>query len=54
MHDFIAVLDFGSQYTHLISKRIRLLGAYSQIFPPSTNEELLLEAKGIVLSGGPA
>ena len=54
MQDFIAVLDFGSQYAHLIAKRIRHLGAYTQIFSPSANENLLHKAKGIVLSGGPA
>jgi GMP synthase (glutamine-hydrolysing) len=54
MQDFIAVLDFGSQYAHLIAKRIRHLGAYTQIFSPSVNENLLRKAKGIVLSGGPS
>ena len=54
MQDFIAVLDFGSQYAHLIAKRIRHLGAYTQIFSPSVTEELLLKAKGIILSGGPS
>ena len=54
MQDFIAVLDFGSQYAHLIAKRIRHLGAYTKIFSPSAKENLLHDAKGIVLSGGPA
>ena len=54
MQDFIAVLDFGSQYAHLIAKRIRHLGAYTKIFSPSAKENLLQDAKGIVLSGGPA
>ena len=54
MQDFIAVLDFGSQYAHLISKRIRQIGAYTRIFSPSSNENSLAKAKGIVLSGGPA
>ena len=54
MQDFIAVLDFGSQYAHLIAKRIRYLGVYTQIFSPSVTEELLLEARGIILSGGPS
>ena len=54
MRDFIAVLDFGSQYSHLISKRLRSLGVYSQIFHPSISEKLLFESKGIVLSGGPS
>ena len=47
MQDFIAVLDFGSQYTHLISKRIRHIGAYTRIFSPSTNEKSLAKAKGL-------
>ena len=54
MQDFIAVLDFGSQYAHLIAKRIRHLGAYTKIFSPSAKENLLQDAKGIVFSGGPA
>ena len=54
MPDFIAVLDFGSQYAHLISKRIRHIGAYTKIFSPSSNETSLAKAKGIILSGGPA
>ena len=54
MQDFIAVLDFGSQYAHLISKRIRHIGVYTRIFSPSSNENSLAMAKGIILSGGPA
>ena len=54
MQDFIAVLDFGSQYAHLIAKRVRHLGAYTKIFSPSASEELLSQAKGIILSGGPS
>ena len=54
MQDFIAVLDFGSQYAHLIAKRIRHIGAYTKIFSPSAKESFLQDAKGIVLSGGPA
>ena len=54
MQDFIAVLDFGSQYAHLISKRIRHICAYTRIFSPSSDKNSLANAKGIVLSGGPA
>ena len=54
MRDRIVVLDFGSQYAHLIAKRFRLLGYYSEIALPSTDEKQLEDAKGIVLSGGPA
>ncbi|MGK5093983.1 glutamine-hydrolyzing GMP synthase [Deltaproteobacteria bacterium TL4] len=55
MHgDFIAILDFGSQYAHLIAKRIRHLGVFTQIFPPSVEIQHLNTAKGIVFSGGPS
>ncbi len=50
----IVVLDFGSQYAHLIAKRFRLLGYYSEIALPSAGLEAFEGAKGIVLSGGPA
>ncbi len=50
----IVVLDFGSQYAHLIAKRLRLLGYYSEIALPSVQESELSGVKGIILSGGPA
>jgi len=52
----IAVLDFGSQYTHLITRRIRELGVKAEIFEFDTDEAILKENKveGIILSGGPA
>ncbi len=50
----IVVLDFGSQYAHLIAKRFRLLGYYSEIALPSAPFEEFKNAKGIVLSGGPS
>ena len=50
----IVVLDFGSQYAHLIAKRFRMMGYYSEIALPSTSIENLSGAKGIILSGGPA
>jgi len=49
----IVVLDFGSQYTHLIARRIRQLGVYSEIKQPNVPLEYLKKAKGIILSGGP-
>lgn len=54
--ELIAVLDFGGQYSHLITRRIRECEVYSELLPYSTTpEELLnLNAKGIILSGGPA
>ncbi|MBI4161350.1 MAG: glutamine-hydrolyzing GMP synthase [Acidobacteria bacterium] len=53
--DRIAILDFGSQYTRLIARRIREAGVYCEILPPAARaaEILALDPKGIVLSGGP-
>ncbi len=55
MIESIVILDFGSQYTQLISRRIRELGIYSQIVPYNTPRGRIeeLNAKGIVLSGSP-
>lgn len=52
----IAVLDFGSQYTHLITRRIRELGVSAEIFDNNVTENLLKEKniQGIILSGGPS
>jgi GMP synthase (glutamine-hydrolysing) len=54
--DKIAVLDFGSQTTQLIARRIRELGVYSEILPCTHPLEDVLRAgyTGIVLSGGPS
>ncbi len=54
--DKIIILDFGSQYTHIIARRIRELNVFSEIRSPSISmEDLMAEApKGIILSGGPA
>src|SRR5262249_43953945 len=54
-HQTIIVLDFGSQYTQLIARRLRELSVYSEIWPPSTPPEKIRErrAVGIILSGGP-
>lgn len=51
----IVVLDFGSQYTHLISRRIRNLGVYTEVLPFDTAADkiLSLNPSGVVLSGGP-
>ncbi|MCI6546655.1 MAG: glutamine-hydrolyzing GMP synthase, partial [Spirochaetia bacterium] len=50
----IVVLDFGSQYAHLIAKRFRALGYYSEIALPSTDLSVFENCKGIVFSGGPS
>jgi GMP synthase (glutamine-hydrolysing) len=56
MHQTIAILDFGSQYTQVIARRVRECNVYSQIYPCSTPASVLRKAGvcGIILSGGPA
>jgi GMP synthase (glutamine-hydrolysing) len=49
----ISILDFGSQYTHLIARRIRQLGVLANIYPPETPLSKLRDSWGIILSGGP-
>lgn len=53
MRDIIYVLDFGSQYSHLITRRIRELGVFAELVPPGIDLPKLKEAQGIILSGGP-
>lgn len=52
----ILILDFGSQYTQLIARRIRELGVYCEIIAGECSAEEIQQfaAKGIILSGGPA
>ena len=55
--DKIVVLDFGGQYSHLISRRVRELGVYSEVLPGDTSADELQNVanlKGIILSGGAA
>lgn len=49
----IAVLDLGGQYCHLIARRIRDLGVFSEILPSNTTAETLQDFDGVILSGGP-
>ncbi len=57
-HDVVLVVNFGGQYAHLISRRIRELGAYTEVVPYTRFEDYLSERKdkikAIILSGGPA
>src|SRR6478752_7892327 len=56
MHDTILIVDFGSQVTNLIARRVREENVYCEIVPFLKAEEALhrLRPKGIILSGGPA
>jgi GMP synthase (glutamine-hydrolysing) len=56
MHDTILIVDFGSQVTKLIARRVREENVYCEIVPFQKAEEALrrLRPKGIILSGGPA
>ena len=53
--DKILILDFGSQYTQLIARRVRELGVYCEIHPISITEDSVkaLSPRGVILSGGP-
>jgi len=53
--DRILILDFGSQYTQLIARRVREAGVYSELHPWDMDEAAIREfaPKGIILSGGP-
>lgn len=55
IHEMVVVLDFGSQYNQLITRRIREFGVYSELHPHTlTAEEIKkMNPKGVILSGGP-
>ncbi len=53
MTEKILILDFGSQYTQLIARRIRELHVYSEIVPCTKIPEITDDIKGIILSGSP-
>ena len=56
VNEGIVVIDFGSQYSHLIARRIRGHKVYSEIFPSTCSWESVshINPKGVILSGGPA
>jgi GMP synthase (glutamine-hydrolysing) len=53
--DKILILDFGSQYTQLIARRVREIGVYCELFPYDVDIAFIkkFNPKGIILSGGP-
>ncbi len=53
MHEKILILDFGSQYTQLIARRVRELNIYCEIHPWNKVPELSGNLKGVILSGSP-
>ena len=55
MSDSILIIDFGSQVTQLIARRLRESGVYTKILPCTTDPEKIKLAapKGVILSGGP-
>ncbi len=55
-HEKILILDFGSQYTQLIARRVRELHVYCELHPCDVSEEFIRSFRpgGVILSGGPA
>lgn len=53
MNEKILILDFGSQYTQLIARRVRELNVYCEIFPFNNFPDLDSDVKGVILSGSP-
>jgi GMP synthase (glutamine-hydrolysing) len=56
LHDQILIIDFGSQFTQLIARRVREMGVYSEVVPFQKAAEAFarMKPKGVILSGGPA
>ena len=55
-HESLVVVDFGSQVTQLIARRVRELGVYAEIVPCDAPVERIARDKlrGVILSGGPS
>jgi GMP synthase (glutamine-hydrolysing) len=53
MQETILILDFGSQYTQLIARRVRELNVYCEIHPYNKIPEITSNIKGVILSGSP-
>ncbi len=56
MHQKILILDFGSQYTQLIARRVREASVYCELHPNDVSEQFIRDfaPQGIILSGGPS
>jgi GMP synthase (glutamine-hydrolysing) len=54
-HERIAILDYGSQYTRLITRRLRDLGAFGLVYGPTATAQEIAgpDLRGVILSGGP-
>jgi len=53
-YDCVLILDFGSQYSHLITRRVREIGVYCELHPCTAKiADIKFNPKGIILSGGP-
>src|SRR5690606_33143886 len=53
MQEEIIILDFGSQYTQLIARRVRELNVYCEIHPFNNPPAIGADVKGVILSGSP-
>tara|TARA_B100000902_G_scaffold372564_1_gene399675 strand:+ start:321 stop:1850 length:1530 start_codon:yes stop_codon:yes gene_type:complete len=53
MQEKVLILDFGSQYTQLIARRVRELNIYCEIFPFNNNKYKISDYKALILSGSP-
>src|SRR5205809_7767711 len=54
MHQSILIIDFGSQFTQLIARRVRELNVYCEIHPFNHLPEINPSIKGVILSGSPS
>jgi GMP synthase (glutamine-hydrolysing) len=56
MHELLIILDFGSQYTQLIARRVREAGVYCEILPYNTSSDVIISKhpRGLILSGSPS
>jgi GMP synthase (glutamine-hydrolysing) len=56
VREAVAIIDFGSQYSHLIARRVRECNVYCELFPYDTPLEKIMSIhpRGFILSGGPA